>query len=398
MDLLKKILFLLMLLGLIGGEVLRFDNGQSVAVTFFDVTVILFVGGSLLSNLFQKKSLVVTKAHKFTLWFIGIGLVSLLLQIFLLTSYQTIVATLYAVRFLLYTLGVSFSVQVLDENFKKKVPYVLFGIATVLALLGFFQYIFYPYLRNLYYAGWDPHLYRVFATFLDPNFMGLFYVCGIILGVYIFLESLKQKSRWSSTIVGIATLVHLIALFLTYSRGAYIAFVVALSVILWRSGYKKFIVAACGILIVSLIVVELVSPHSEGTKLLRTASIKDRVESLQQVTIIISHHPFLGVGFDAYRYAQQKEGFLIDKVDTTHSGAGTDNSFLFVFATTGIAGLVAYLLMTWEILKKSYASQTAIGHTLFASYVALIVGSFFVNALFYPFLLVWVWILLGVCL
>jgi len=225
--------------------------------------------------------------------------------------------------------------------------------------------------------------------------MGLFYVCGIILGIYLFLEKFKNGNPWGQIILGVATLLNLLALVLTYSRGSYVAFLVALCVILWRSGYKKFIVAAFGVLVVFIIAVELVSPRSEGTKLLRTASIHDRLVSLEQVATIISHHPFLGVGFDAYRYAQEREGFLLSRADTTHSGAGTDNSFLFVFATTGIAGLVAYLLMTYNILKVSYISKTVAGKTLFSSYIALIVGSFFVNALFYPFLLVWVWMLIA---
>lgn len=391
MDVLKRILFVLLLVGLISGEVLRFDNGKGFAITFFDITVILFVGVSFLINLFQRNSLAITKVHKFALWFVGIGLVSLLLQVFQLTPYQTIVATLYAVRFLVYTLGISWSVQLFDEKFKKRLPYLLLGSSTVLAFLGLLQYVFYPYLRNLYYAGWDPHLYRVFATFLDPNFIGLFYVCGIILGIYLLFEKSRHGFRLYQAGLGLVTLINICALFLTYSRGAYMAFLIGLCIMLWRSGYKKFILAALGMMILLVIGVELVSPHSEGTKLFRTASIRDRTISLQQVTTIISHHPFLGVGFDAYRYAQEREGFLTTKVDTTHSGAGTDNSFLFAFATTGIAGLLAYLLMTYNILKTSYKSKTVVGRTLFASYIAFIIGSFFINALFYPFILILIW-------
>lgn len=103
----------------------------------------------------------------------------------------------------------------------------------------------------------------------------------------------------------------------------------------------------------------------------------------------------MGVGFDAYRYAQSKEGFLKENVGTSHSGAGTDNSFLFVFATTGVVGLLIYLFATYKLLKASYKKSTLPSRVLFASYMALMVGSFFVNALFYPFLLIWLWILMG---
>lgn len=396
MDILKRILFCLVLIGFIGGEVLRFDNGEGVAITFFDISVILFVGLTLLVHIFQKKKIIISLFQKYALWFVGIGLVSLLLHIPQLTYYQLLVSFLYAIRFIVYTIGIAWSVELLDVKFKKLIPYLLLGASTLLSLLGFTQYLLYPALRNLYYAGWDEHLYRIFSTFLDPNFMGLFYIFGLILGIYMLLEKWKRSSTLVKAGFSLVTFLNLIALFLTYSRGAYLAFLVAFCVILSRSGFKKFIFIAFGILVLLLIGIELISPRSEGTKLFRTASIRDRVISLQSVTTIIAHNPFLGVGFDAYRYAQQKEGLLKANSDTTHSGAGTDNSFLFVFATTGVAGFLAYILMTFQLLKVSYVQKTSIGKTIFASYIALIIGSFFVNALFYPFLLVWVWMLLGI--
>lgn len=394
MDILKRILFGVILVGIIGGEVLRWDNGQSIAITLLDVAVILFFGITFFINIFQKQALVLSKVHKFAFWFVIIGLISLVLQVTHLRYYQLFVAFLYALRFTVYTLGISLSIQLLDKKFKKRIPYFLFVISIILAAIGIIQYIWYPELRNLYYAGWDPHLYRIFSTFLDPNFTGLFYLCGAILGIYLFLEKSKLQDTKRKIIFGLGITINILALFLTYSRGAYLAFFVAITIILWRAGKKKFILLGFGIIVLLVIGTEILSPHSEGTKLFRTASIRDRSVSLQQVMAIISHHPFLGVGFDAYRYALQKEGFLGDKADTTHSGAGTDNSFLFAFATTGLAGLVAYLLMTWEILRSAYISKTVIGKSLFASYIALIVGSFFVNALFYPFLLVWMWMLI----
>ena len=42
MEILKKILFFLVLFGLLSGEVLRIDTGQSVAMTLLDLTVGVF--------------------------------------------------------------------------------------------------------------------------------------------------------------------------------------------------------------------------------------------------------------------------------------------------------------------------------------------------------------------
>lgn len=391
MDILKRNLFILLLFGLIGGEVLRLDNGQSIAITFLDSIVGIFVLASFFIAMLQQKKLHFSR-QEYLLWFIVFGVISLLLHMGNFSLYQFLVALLYAIRFLFYTIGILISVTLLDTKFKKIIPYFLFGTSIVLSLFGLLQYFYYPALRNLYYAGWDEHLYRLFSTFLDPNFIGLFFVCGLLLGIHLFVQekTLPRKIFLSSGIT-----LTMLTLFLTYSRGAYIAALVGVSVTLWRMGYRKLIFAVTGLIVVGVIGLELLSPRSEGTKLLRTASVDARLDSVRQAGIIIVHDPFMGVGFDAYRYAQQKEGFLTKNIVTTHSGAGTDNSFLFVFATTGIAGLLAYFMMTYNVLKLSFVSKTPIGHALFATYLALIVGSFFVNALFYPFLLVWAWVLLG---
>ncbi len=390
MDILKRVLFCFMIFGLIGGAILRVDTGQSIAVTFLDVGVGLFVIISLVLQLFQKRKISFA-IEKYVLYFLGLGVFSLLFQVSHFNWYQLFVATLYVLRFLLYTVGISIAIQLMDTRWKMKIPFILFLSGVSIAILGLVQYAYYPSLRNLYYAGWDVHLYRIFSTFLDPNFAGLFFVMSIFLGVVLLR---KAKKRNHKVILGLGILTLLIALVLTYSRGAYVAGIIGLVFLFWRKGYKKFIVIILGIAVAGVMLLEIFGPKSEGTKLLRTVSVRNRIESIQTVTKIIQKNVLFGVGFDAYRYAQQKEGFLVTEIDTTHSGAGTDNSFLFVTATTGVVGLALYLLMTYKLV--TFVKRKSVVHeALFAGYIALIVGSIFVNALFYPFLLTWVWILVG---
>ena len=101
------------------------------------------------------------------------------------------------------------------------------------------------------------------------------------------------------------------------------------------------------------------------------------------------------MGFNAYRYAQNKYANLTDaKWQTTHSGAGTDNSFLFVLATTGILGFLAYvyLLSNIFILGKSKLRKNLFSAVLIASLTGLLVNSLFINSLFYVYILEWIWI------
>ena len=51
----------------------------------------------------------------------------------------------------------------------------------------------YPDLRNLWYLGWDPHYYRVFATLLDPNYVGILLVLTIFVWIYIWVNNKKLR-------------------------------------------------------------------------------------------------------------------------------------------------------------------------------------------------------------
>jgi len=53
---------------------------------------------------------------------------------------------------------------------------------------------------------------------------------------------------------------------------------------------------------------------------------------------------------------------------------------------------VAYILFWYSHVKNLTRSESRLG---LATLFALFTGSFFVNALFYPMILVWVWAILG---
>ncbi|MBI3070128.1 MAG: O-antigen ligase family protein, partial [Candidatus Levybacteria bacterium] len=124
----------------------------------------------------------------------------------------------------------------------------------------------------------------------------------------------------------------------------------------------------------------------------------NRLESTGNAIAIFKDNPLIGVGFNAYRYAQYRYGFIKgENWQIVHSGAGTDNSFLFVLATTGIIGLISYLYLWWVILKKAYFEKSSkiISGVVFASVAGLALNAFFINSLFFPFIMAWMWILLG---
>jgi O-antigen ligase len=115
------------------------------------------------------------------------------------------------------------------------------------------------------------------------------------------------------------------AIYLTYSRSALLMLVVSLFVFLWFYGMKKYLAGVFVLLLIFL----FFSPKSfqtEGTNIFRIASSEARIESAKTAIEIAQKQPLFGVGFNAYRYAQNRYGYLTDKKwGETHAGAGTDN-------------------------------------------------------------------------
>lgn len=384
---LSQIIFLLFLFTFPFGEVIRISIGSAI---IHPTDVIL----SLLLPvwIFEKKPTPsFFKKFKPIGIFVGILCLSLALHIFEYNSTVLSQAFLYTSRFAAYAF-IYLIVFGFPKSFKKTISFLLVGIGFIIVALGFVQYFLYPNLRNLYYSGWDEHLYRMFTVFLDPNFAGAFFVCYLLFIIHVMPDLIRHlgfRLRIAGKVLlSFLLLVTLGAIVLTYSRSAYIMFVVSIIAYAFLLRQKKLLIGIAALLFIVILGV-FVSPKSEGTNLLRTTSGIARIESLQNAITIWQENPIFGVGFDAYSNSQLQHGFIKPQVKENHAASGTDNSFLFLLATTGIIGLVLYLFMWCKILRKSNA-------LIIATVVGLFVDSLFVNSLFYSYIMLWVWMVLGV--
>ncbi len=259
-------------------------------------------------------------------------------------------------------------------------------------MLGLIQYFWYPYLRNLSYLGWDPHLYRVFSTFLDPNFASIFFVLTLWLGTYLWFQN---KQRW---IVGLGEILVFVALLLTYSRSGYLALVFGIATMAVCSKHAKQAI----VIILLFIGMLFLLPHKEGegVKLFRTVSTVARFGNWQRGVTLIKEAPLLGHGFNTLRYVQRKHGWVDDTQIVSHAGAGLDNSMEFIWATTGILGLGIYLWLLARIFRMGKSVLQSVkfrqlGVVLITTMVSVIIHSQFSNSLFFPQIVMWVWILIA---
>ncbi len=393
---LLKLFFTLFVFSFPIAEVGRVQLENGIAFTVNDLFLGLLVGYWIIYRFLVIKKPLNFYLKKPILLFVSIAFFSLLINFFNLSINNFLVSALYLVRFVFY-LSLYFIVKEFSLTFKRKIPFFLIFSGSLAVVLGYIQYLFYPSLRNLFYLGWDEHLYRMFSTFLDPNFAGVFFAIFFIFSLGFIKESTNKKNNLKLLTLSIISLITLTAVYLTYSRSAFITLIVGVTTYLILSRRKKLIIAVLGLLIL-IIFLAPKSFMTEGTNFLRINSSTARISSIEQGIQIFKKSPVLGVGFNAYRYAQNKYVGLNNSYwQVTHSGAGTDNSIVFLLATTGVVGLVSYLYLLYKIfaLSKENMKKNKYAVVLFSSLLGLIVGSIFINSLFYVLLLEWIWILAG---
>lgn len=367
------------------GELVRFQIQSAVSVGLLDIVLVLIITVWLFGIKKNKY-----KLKKPIILFILVGVFSLLINFTKFSHEQLLVSSLYLFRFIFYAFLYFIFVDI-GKTFEEKISKYLTITGIIILIIGFLQFIFYPSLRGLFYLGWDEHLYRLFSSFLDPNFTGV-----ILVLFFVFVFVLKDKLFRNKLISHTLLFITFVAIVLTYSRGALLMFVVCvLTYCLIQKNYK-LILATIGTFILVFIIL---SPrfYLENTNLLRTVSSKERIETSVKAFQIFQKNP-LGVGFDTYRYAREKYGDK-DKsvVGPSHSGAGVDNSLIFVLVTTGIPGIIAYVLLLYKMFKLGLnkVSKNKFGLIFVVSLSGLIINSLFINSLFYSFIMIWIWILAG---
>lgn len=296
--------------------------------------------------------------------FLIAALFGYLLSIFIFKDSQVFVGLLYLVRLTAY-----FYFFIFACHFKNRRLLLnsLLVISFFSALFGWVQYFLYPDLTSLKYLGWDDHLYRLVGTFLDPGFTSLIIVFGGILSF------VKKKYL----LLGFFT----VTLAFTYSRAGYLALVVSLFLAsLIFKKFKAFVITLAFFLVVVLL---LPKPAGEGVNLARTYSISSRINNYKETFEIFRKSPVFGVGFNNICLARKI--YLKEENLSSHSCSGSDSSLLLILATTGILGFIVFVSTFTRILltlKKGFYTKVFL-----VVLSAVFVHSFFVNSLFYPWVM-----------
>jgi O-antigen ligase len=265
---------------------------------------------------------------------------------------------------------------------KKLLVTSLIGVSTVSAIFGWIQYFTFPDLKDLFIYGWDMHLFRIFGTFLDPTFLSLIIVFGLLLSIHLWID----KWNWKYFFI---TVFLLISLAFTYSRAGYLAFAAGIVVIIYfKRRFKNLMFLIGGLAILALL---LPTSKNNSIELFRTFSAVARIDNYKTTLQIFSKSPIFGVGYNNMCIAYQK--YIGVQPFSSHACSGSDSSLLLVLTTTGITGFIVFVLSIGKIIKSLQNNSYFI--ILSSSFFALLVHSLFSNSMFYSWIMGYFIILLA---
>lgn len=365
----------LLLLAFPFGLLFRIHIFKNVYLIPQDIVVCVIAALSIFFYSKEKIRLTDNKFLFFQLLFIAVGLISLFINFFVFRDIDLIVSLLYALRYLVYVLLVAGIYFIPRENLLER--FINISLITFL-IAGFIQFVYFNDLRSYGSYGWDIHLYRLFSTLYDPNYAGVLY--AIIL--FFFLSRVIEEKFSNSYKELAASFYSGIALFVTYSRTA----IVGLTVGLLTVGIlKKKVYAIVGSFLIVTVSIALVSnPKIEGLNPFRSVSSYERIKSIKEAFHIIQKSPVIGSGFNAYRYAQVRYGTRnVIGASISNADAGTDNSYLFVLATSGVIGFILFILSYLYLIKDLFFNIKKVGVFPLAIVVSVLAVSLFLNVLFY---------------
>lgn len=192
---------------------------------------------------------------------------------------------------------------------------------------------------------------RVRGFYGSPNNLALY--LGRILPLVVAIVAWGQRGprKW---LYGLAVLLLTAALFLTYSRGAWVVGVPASLLFLAAMRGRRTLAAATGVLVVLAIVVLLVVEAGRLTSLLDTSvgTTFFRVQLWRSSLAMIRDHPLLGVGLDNFLYAY-RSAYVLPTAWAEFDLSHPHNLILDFWLRLGLPGLVALVWLLVAFFSRA---------------------------------------------
>ena len=207
---------------------------------------------------------------------------------------------------------------------------------------------------------------RAYGLASHPNILG-----GVLAFGLLVIAGAQGRGAWTRLIRMAVFGLGVAALFLTFSRAAWIAFAVGLAVAIVmlairrdRPGFRRWVAAAltAGVIGAALAVPFLpylaARAHVSGPVPTETRSIDERLANADLGLRVIAEHPLLGTGLGTMPQAMRLTDPTFD-----YAFQPTHVVIVDVAAETGLAGALCYLVLVvapWVALVRSQAPLDAL--------------------------------------
>ena len=188
-----------------------------------------------------------------------------------------------------------------------------------------------PSIAHVYIFG--RQLLRPYGTFPHPNVAAAFFVVGFII------LSARQKSKGTLNIF--ASVVSLLSVFVTFSKGAAIVLFASLVLTLKKPFYLTLVFFLAAF---SAFMFFRNLPEAQ------VVSIAERLVLLQAAVELILKNPLFGVG--SANFVPALSAFNLFSIADVRLLAPVHNVFLLIFAEEGVIGLFLFLILLWAVLKN----------------------------------------------
>lgn len=242
---------------------------------------------------------------------------------------------------ILFVFLIPFIVQPSDVE---KLLHIGASLAILIAIDGVFQYV----MKVPIPASWTSSAgvvhTRVFSVLVSSNEMGAYMalMTPIITGLAYY-----TKDRWLRWLYSGGTLVCLLALLLTFTRGALFALILSLLLVaLWFD--RRLLIALLAVAVVAFFlppvqhrIADLFSP----VYWLKSAQEGGRIAKWNTAYDKMSSNPLLGSGLGQYGGAVASD---------FHLGVYSDNYYAKILGESGLLGLMVFLSMHLALLRDMF--------------------------------------------
>ncbi len=232
---------------------------------------------------------------------------------------------------------------------KKELGYVIKIIILSAVIPSFFA--FYQFFTDSGMTISTEEIYnRIFGTFAHPNLLAYYLIIPLALLIFTFSKNIQKKNP--NIFYPLAFLYFITLLILTYTRGAWLAFLLVIFII-GVVKYRRFLVVSA---IVVFLIYAAVEPIRIRVDNLITSdpgsSVQWRLGLWKDSITYISEAPILGHGTGT------ANEFILEKRGVKFGSSDPHNDYLKILLENGLLGLAAYLVIITSLIATLFIEYT----------------------------------------